>query len=265
MCCDNCIRKRNCTHRFETIYDLIGFLDDSSGREPISRPSDDESSDLRPTTPVKGWGNTRKGNRFTLRSQVLEDWRYNCWKRDYRLCSWGVAGVISDPVLTKLAGSFKLKTIENLLEAFPDWGYASKYGGEVLSLLEDADRRQRLASQAQSMQTRQANKKRKLEDMQRGEEQQDEGGSIHSSSLAIPPISPPESPHFSNVSLPLTLTCTQTINPITVTYIPPPMRPQPPRPRPQPQPKLFVPPLMVSRPYIRADPLDSLMNDIRST
>lgn len=114
LCYDNCIRKKNCGDRFESVYDLISFLDTSCGRSPISRPADD-NSDLEPTTLAKDWGNLCVGNRLAIRRRVLEDWRYDCWKKNY-------------------------------LEAIPNWGYASKYGHEVPSLLKDADHRHQLES-----------------------------------------------------------------------------------------------------------------------
>ena len=40
-----------------------------------------------------------------------------------------------------LASSTQINTIDDLLEATSGWGFASEYGHEVLSLLEDADRR----------------------------------------------------------------------------------------------------------------------------
>lgn len=147
LCCDNCIRRKNPTHRFESIYDIIGFLDTSFGREPISRPIDDKGSDLGPTTPVKTWGNLRPGNHLTIRRRVLERWRYECWMRDYRLCSWGSVGVMPDPVLSKLASSNEIKTIDDLLEAVPGWDYADKYCREILLLLKDADQEHQLGSQ----------------------------------------------------------------------------------------------------------------------
>ena len=139
LCCDNCIRKKDHTRCFESIYDLIGFLDASCGREPISCPVDDDNSDLGSTTSARTWGNLRAGNRLTIRRRVLEGWRYDCWKKNYRLCSWGPVGVMPDPVLSTLASSIKIQTVDDLLEVVSDWGYARKYGDEVLSLLKEAD------------------------------------------------------------------------------------------------------------------------------
>lgn len=144
LCYDNWIRKKNCGDRFESVYDLISFLDTSCGRSPISRPADD-NSDLEPTTLAKDWGNLCVGNHLAIRRRVLEDWRYDCWK-NYRLCTWGVVGVMPDPILSLLASSIKIEAFDDLLEAIPNWGYASKYGHEVLSLLKDADHRHQLES-----------------------------------------------------------------------------------------------------------------------
>lgn len=235
------------TRRFESIYDLISLLDASYGRQPISRPASDDDSDLESSVPPKTWGNLRAGNRLTARRQILDDWRYECWKRNYRLCTWGVTGVIPDLVLSKLALSIKIETIDDLLEAVPDWGYGSKYGQEVLSLLKDADREQQLESQAQRIKTRQANKKRKLEDLERDEELQNLEGP----------------PHSGSSNTPLPLVHTRMINSVVVKRVPCPVVPQPSRPQPsrpqlpRPQPR----PILISRPYIRTDIFDSLMNN----
>lgn len=239
LCCDNCIRKMNRANRFKSIYDLISFLDTSYGRDPISHPVDNDASDSGSTTSSKTWGNLRAGNRLIMRRRVLDSWRYDCWKRDYRLCSWGAVGVMPDPILSKLASSIKIETFDDLLEAASDWGYASKYGHEVLSLLKNTDREHRLESQAQRMKTRQLNKKRKLEDLERDEEQQILGGSPCSGSPAAP----------------LTLVRTRMIHPIVVKHIERPTRPLPSRPQPR--------PVLFSRPYTRTDIFDSLMGGSR--
>jgi len=148
-CCDNCVRKNNPTHRFRSIYDLIGFLDTSFGREPTLHPSDDDDSDSGSTVSLKNWGSLRTGTHLTARRQALENWRYDCWKKDYWFCSWGATGILSDLMLSKLASSIKIETVDNLLEATADWSYMSKYGHEVLLLLKDIDRKQQRESQAQ--------------------------------------------------------------------------------------------------------------------
>lgn len=239
LCCDNCIRKQNPTHTFESIYDFIGFLDTSCGRDPILCPPDDENSDSGSTVLSKSWGDLHPGNRLTKRRQVLDDWRYDCWMRDYRFCSWGPEGVMSDSVLSELASSIKIETIDDLLEGISGWSYASKYGREVLALLKDADREQKSESQAQRVKTMRANKKRKLEDLE-GQELQDLGQSVHPGPSAVP----------------LTLVHTRMINPIVVTHTSPPTKSQPPRPRPR--------PTLISRPYARADIFDSLMDNSRN-
>ena len=235
LCCDNCIRKQNHTHCFESIYDLIAFIDTSYGREPISHLVDKDDSDLGSITSPKTWGNLRAGNHLAIRRRVLEAWRYDCWQRNYRFCSWGVAGVMSDLVLSKLASSCKIETIEDMLEAVSDWGYASKYCHEVLSLLEDADREHQLESQAQRTKTRLLNKKRKIGDLERDVERQDQ------------PACPVSSP---------VLLHTRIIEPIVVKHVENPTRPHHPRPRPRPTP--------VSCPYTDSEFFESLMNNSRS-
>ena len=232
LCCDNCIRKMDGAPRFETIYDIIGFLDATIEREPISHPSDDDGdSDLGSTDAPKNWGTLHTGKHLAMRRQVLEGWRYNCWKKDYRLCSWSSVGVMSDPVLSKLALSTKIETVDDLLEAVSDWGYANKYGHEVLSLLKDADQKHQLASRSQRVKTRQINKKRKQKDWERDEELQ---GSVTAS---------------------LTLTHTRMISPVLVKHVELPTRSQPLPPRPR--------PVLISCPYTRTDIFDSLMDSSR--
>jgi hypothetical protein len=171
-----------------------------------------------------------------------------------------------DLVLSKLASSVKIETVDNLLEAISGWGYASKYGHEVLLLLKNANLKQQVESQVQRTKTRQENKKRKLEVLERDGMEQDFGGPLHSGSLTPP----------------LTLIHTRMIDPVVVTYIPHPARPQLPHPQPQPilvphpQPQpVLVPrprprprprpqPVLVPRPYIRTDIFDSVMNSSRN-
>jgi len=240
LCCDNCIRRKHPARRFQSIYDLIGFLDTSFGRAPISRPVDDNNSDLGSTISPKVWGDLRSGNRLTARRRALEDWRYDCWKRDYALCSWGAVGVLSDPMLSKLASSVKIETLDDLLEAASAWCYASKYGHEVLLLLKDTDCEQQRESQERRVKTTQANKKRKLEDRERDERQQDMGGSTH----------------YGPLPAPMALIHTRMINPIIVKEVQHPTQPRPSHPRPQPTP--------ISRPYTRTDVFDSLMDKSKS-
>ena len=143
-----------------------------------------------------------------------------------------------DTVLSTLASSNKINTINDLLEAVSGWGYVSKYGDEVLLLLKDADREHQLESQEQRTKTRQANKKRKLEDLQRDDELKVLRGSIHSGpgpSTVLPP-----------------LVHTRMIDPIVVKHVGQPMEPRPPRPRPR--------PILNSRLYTRTDVFDDLMD-----
>jgi hypothetical protein len=48
--CDNGTRKRNRARRFESVYDLIGFLGTTYEREPISHPVNNGNSGFRSTT-----------------------------------------------------------------------------------------------------------------------------------------------------------------------------------------------------------------------
>ena len=59
-----------------------------------------------------------------------------------------------DPVLSELASFHKIETIDDLLKVIYDWGFASKYGPEILLLLHGADREQKRESQAQRVKTR---------------------------------------------------------------------------------------------------------------
>ena len=257
LCCDNCIRKKDPSRHFKSIYDLIGFLDTAYGRESISHPAGDNNSDLESTSLPKTWGTLHAGNRLTLRHQVLEDWRYDCWKRDYKLCSWGVTGVMPDLVLSKLALSIKIETVDDLLDAVSNWGYASEYGHEVLLLLKGADRKQKLESQAQRTKTRQANKKRKLEDMEGNREQEDLEGSTYDGSSAAPRAQMIIPIFVKHVSLPTR----QPPHPQPRAPNPQPLHSQPPLPQPpRPQPR----PVFFSRPYTRTNVFDSLTNNSRS-
>lgn len=224
----------NRAHRFQSIYDLIQFIDEAFGRVPISCPVEDDDSDME-LTPTKTWGNLRGGH-LARRRQALDTWRYNCWKKNYRLCSWGVVGVMPDSVLSRLASYNRIKSIDDLLEAIPDWGYARKHGEEVLMLLKDADGEHKLDSQAQRTRTRGLNKKRKSEATDKEEDfRPDFGGPAH-----------PRAPTTLSPS-------TRVIIPITVKHIAPPQGVYTPRPRPRPT-------LLVPSQYTRTDIFDTLMN-----
>jgi hypothetical protein len=171
VCCDNCVRKKNPAQRFKSIYGLISFLDTAHGRDPISHPGDDDDSDLGSATPDKSWGNLRVGNHLAMRRQALDDWRYDCWKRDHQFCTFGEVGVMSDTVLLTLASSIKVETVDELVEVIPGWGSGRKYGYEVLSALKDASNKHKIETQAQRTKVRQANQKRKREDLRQDEEQ----------------------------------------------------------------------------------------------
>ena len=248
-CCDNCLWKTNHTHHFESIYDLISFLDTSFGREPIAHPPDDGNSNLGSTTSAKAWGNLHAGNHLTMCCWVLEDWWYGYWKKNYQLCSWGAVGVMPNPVLSTLASSIKVKTFEDLLEIASNWGYAWKYGHDVLLLLKEANHEYQLESQVQRMKMRQANKKCKLEVLQMDEESKVSQGPTHSGSSIIP----------------LALVHIQMISPIVIKHIEQPTQPQPTwlwptwpwSPPLQPQ------PVLISHPYVCTDVFDVLMDNLR--
>jgi hypothetical protein len=239
------MRKTDPTIRFESIYDIIRFLDAASGRKEISRPIKHEHSDPGLSISPKTWGNLRSGPRLVMRREALKTWRYDQWKKDYPLCSWGAVGVMPDHVVSKLASFIKIETMDDLLEAVSDWGYASKYGDDVLSLLKATDDKHQSESQVQREQTRKLNKKRKIEDLERDMELQDSGGLTQPG----PPVTPPT---------PIYLVRSWILEPVLVKYIrPPPPKPQPPRPKPRPKPR----PILISRPHARTDIFDSLMGN----
>ena len=132
-----------------------------------------------------------------------------------------------DLVLSKLASFNKIKTVDDLLKATPNWDYADTYGHEVFQLLKDADEQHRSESQAQRVRTMQLNKMRKTEDSQGDGEHQGLGGLIH----------------------------TYMIHPVVVLHVNPTTRPQPSHSQPK--------QILISRPYTRTDVFDSLVNNSR--
>ena len=225
------------------------------GRDPISHPVDDDDSDLGSATPDKSWGNLRAGNHLATRRQALDDWRYNCWKRDYWFCTFGEVGVMPDAVLSTLASSVKIETVDELVEVVPRWGYARKYSHEVLSTLKDASHKHKLESQTQRVKVKQETRKRKRGDPQRDGEQE--------------PLQVLVQPHAVHTVLP-TSANTRMIVPIIVKHIENPTRLQVSRPQPQtqslprPQPSHLQPqPVLISRPYTRTDIFDVLMDNSR--
>lgn len=117
-------------------------------------------------------------------------------------------------------------------------GYTSQYGDKVLSLLKNTNNKHQHKAQTQCVKTRVGNKKCKIEDLERDAEQQELGGSTHSSSTTVP----------------LVLVHTQMINPIIVKCVGHPARLQPSCPHPQPTP--------IIHPYIHSDVFDSLMGSL---
>ena len=215
-CCNNCIRKSYPANRFETIYDLISFIDTSFGRGPVLYPIGGEGSDVESTTSPKTWGNLHSGNRLTIRRQALETWRFDCWDGDYCFCSFGPVGVMPDAILSKLASFTKIETVDNILKAVSTWGYASRYSHEVLSWLKDADHEHQIKSQTQQAKMRQLNKECKMET----DEQQDLGRFTQSGSFPTP----------------VALVHTWMIDPVIVKHVARPIIPQHSRPRPRPTP-----------------------------
>lgn len=161
FCCDNCTQKEYPARHFKSIYGFIGLLDMAHGRDPISHPIDDNDSDLGSDTPDKSWGNLRARNHLAMCRQALDDWRYDCWKRDYGFCTFGEVGVMPKTVLSTLALSVKIETVDELVEVVSSWGYARKYGHEVLSTLKDASHKHKLESQTQRVKVKQETQKRK--------------------------------------------------------------------------------------------------------
>jgi len=84
-----------------------------------------------------------------------------------------------DSVLSKLASFNKIKTVDDLFKATPDWDYMDTYGREIFKLLKDADEQHRSESQAQRLRTTRLHRTRKMEDSEGNREQQGLGGLIH--------------------------------------------------------------------------------------
>jgi hypothetical protein len=141
-----------------------------------------------------------------------------------------------DLILSKLASYAKIGTVDNLLEAVPDWNFAGKYAQEVLLLLQDADEEHRLSSQSQRAKTRELNRKHKMEDLEEG------GIGFFGASI----------PSASSAVLP-NLVHTRMIHPIIVIHTLPPMRPQSSHSQFQ--------PVFTSHPFVCSEILDSLMSN----
>lgn len=66
-------------------------------------------------------------------------WRYECWKRNYRRCAWGIECLLPDKALTKLTRSTWIVTREQLRLEMPDWDFGDRHGGEALEVVARAE------------------------------------------------------------------------------------------------------------------------------
>jgi hypothetical protein len=81
----------------------------------------------------------RHAERLEACRNTLTNWRSSTWNRVFKHCIWGPSALLPDAVLTKLATQARLKTLADIQERIPEWGWADEYGEEILKLLEPID------------------------------------------------------------------------------------------------------------------------------
>lgn len=106
------------------VYDLISFLATRCGRDSMSHPVDNDTPNsglsLRTHHSARNLGKSSRRGRLTNRRWTLDDRRYDCWARNYRLRTEGEVGVMSDTILPTLVSSIRIGTVDDLLGAVPN-------------------------------------------------------------------------------------------------------------------------------------------------
>jgi len=136
-CCDNCIQRRRAipdailTDAETKVLSLIDRI--QAGSFPIPDASQ-EVIDVGANSPMR-----RRGERFKVCREALAQWRDRTWHRDYGLCAWGPNALLPEEVITKLASSLSLSSLEDVKREVPDWDFAEDYGAVVIDAINKAD------------------------------------------------------------------------------------------------------------------------------
>jgi hypothetical protein len=131
LCCDICVRKRrkiDATLLSPAETDLLELITRIESR-PSPPPPPQYSNDSKPRQ--KTW---QKAVFDKLRS-----WRFEKWTRDYKHVSFPPQSLISDKMLKILATHTRIKTMDDLNIALPNWGWAEDFGPALLAYIKEVD------------------------------------------------------------------------------------------------------------------------------
>jgi hypothetical protein len=129
--------------------ELLVFLEHIESRTPFYRQQTDgdvimqdgKEVELQPQEMGKkprGPGPRQKDRRERC-CQALTIWRRNRWELDYGDCIWGPTVLMPDAVLNKFATQARICTVEDIKTEIPEWVFATKYGSQVLAVLQPLD------------------------------------------------------------------------------------------------------------------------------
>ncbi|KAH9928419.1 P-loop containing nucleoside triphosphate hydrolase protein [Amylocystis lapponica] len=95
-----------------------------------------ENTTLRtPARPSNKRLGERRGQRRKDCVTALQAWRMRCWTTHYRHCIWGAETFLPDQMVNQLARLARIRTLSDIQQEFPTWGFATRHGPELLALL----------------------------------------------------------------------------------------------------------------------------------
>jgi len=144
-CCDSCILKRRgipdaiLTSVEETVLSLVDRIraKPSPTRDASQGPIDVGGLDV--VTGPNISSPRRRGEWLRLCREALAQWRDNTWDQKYSRCAWGPNVLLPKTVITKLASSVSVSTLEDLKREVPDWDFAEVYGLAVIDIIKGSD------------------------------------------------------------------------------------------------------------------------------
>ncbi|EMD39694.1 hypothetical protein CERSUDRAFT_121909 [Gelatoporia subvermispora B] len=125
LCCGNC------SSRLAAAPDYIPTVAETSVLAVLNtctqQPKDQE--------PGLETGGQRQAEHLAACCAALSEWADRTWDDNYSYCIWGPEVLLPDKVCVKLATLGRIQTVEDFRNEIPEWGFADKWGVEVLALL----------------------------------------------------------------------------------------------------------------------------------
>jgi hypothetical protein len=144
-CCDNCIRRKKDsdsrnqgTLLTQEELDMLSIIDRLDSHTKPCREIIDV--DMEPTNQAPTKTGKRRGDKLMHCRAAIVHWRTSCWSKNYAGGGWGVAALLPDNIITKLATRTHITTIESLKLEIPEWDFTERHGAEVLAVIAVADR-----------------------------------------------------------------------------------------------------------------------------